>query len=70
VEDSGPGISEASAERIFDRFYTSRSGDAAVENASGLGCLSVGRLLRRMGGTIKVGKSALGGARFEINFFF
>ena len=34
VEDSGPGVSEASAEDV-DRFYT--SSETHVKNASGLG---------------------------------
>ena len=68
VEDSGPGISEASAERIFDRFYTSRSGNSAVENASGLGLFICRQIIEAHGGTIKVGKSVLGGARFEVLF--
>ena len=68
VEDSGPGISEAAAERIFDRFYTSRSGHAAVENSSGLGLFICQQIIEAHGGTISVGKSALGGARFEVNF--
>ena len=68
VEDSGPGVSEASAERIFDRFYTSRSGNSAVENASGLGLFICRQIIEAHGGTIKVGKSVLGGARFEVLF--
>jgi len=68
VEDSGPGISEASAERIFDRFYTSRSGGSAIKNASGLGLFICRQIIEAHGGTISVGKSTLGGARFEVNF--
>ena len=68
VEDSGPGVSEASAERIFDRFYTSRSGNSAVKNASGLGLFICRQIIEAHGGTITVGKSALGGARFEVSF--
>ncbi len=68
VEDSGPGVSEASAERIFDRFYTSRSGNSAVKNASGLGLFICRQIIEAHGGTITVGKSTLGGARFEVSF--
>ena len=68
VEDSGPGVSEAAAERIFDRFYTSRSGHAEVENSSGLGLFICRQIIEAHGGTISVGKSALGGARFEVSF--
>ena len=68
VEDSGTGVSEASAERIFDRFYTSRSGNSAVKNASGLGLFICRQIIEAHGGTITVGKSTLGGARFEVSF--
>ena len=68
VEDSGPGVSETSAERIFDRFYTSRSGNSAVENASGLGLFICQQIIEAHGGKISVGKSELGGARFEVSF--
>ena len=68
VEDSGPGVSEASAERIFERFYTSRSGDATVDNSSGLGLFICRQIIEAHGGNITVTKSSLGGARFEVNF--
>ena len=68
VEDSGPGVSEASAERIFDRFYTSRSGAASVSNSSGLGLFICRQIIEAHGGKIKVGKSSMGGARFEVIF--
>jgi len=68
VEDSGPGVSEASAERIFDRFYTSRSGAASVGNSSGLGLFICRQIIEAHGGKIKVGKSSMGGARFEVIF--
>ena len=68
VEDSGTGVSEASAEKIFDRFYTARSGNAVVSNSSGLGLFICRQIVEAHGGTISVGKSALGGARFDVSF--
>ena len=68
VEDSGPGVSEDSAERIFDRFYTSRSGDADVSNSSSLRLFICRQIVEAHSGNITVGKCALGGARFEVNF--
>ena len=68
IEDSGPGVSEAGAERIFERFYTSRSGSASVDNASGLGLFICRQIVEAHGGTIAVGKSELGGVRFEVSF--
>ena len=66
VEDSGPGIREEFREAIFERFYTSRKGEAVIENASGLGLAIVKQIIDAHGGRINVGSSELGGAKFEI----
>ena len=66
VEDSGPGIREEFREAIFERFYTSRKGEAVIENASGLGLAIVKQIIDAHGGRISVGSSELGGAKFEI----
>ncbi|MEM9072081.1 MAG: response regulator [Myxococcota bacterium] len=63
VEDTGPGISEADQERIFQRFV--RVGEA-TQRGTGLGLNISQMLLTRMGGTIRV-ESELGrGSVFEI----
>ena len=66
VEDSGPGISEAAAELIFERFYTARRGNASQSNASGLGLSLVKQIVEAHGGKVEAGKSDLGGAKFII----
>ena len=67
VEDSGPGVSEEMGEQIFERFFSSRTGTASKENASGLGLALVKQIVVAHGGKITVGRSSLGGAKFEIS---
>ena len=67
VEDSGPGVSEEMGEQIFERFFSSRTGTASKENASGLGLALVKQIVVAHGGKITVDRSSLGGAKFEIS---
>lgn len=60
IEDSGPGIDPEEAERIFDPFYTTRTG------GSGLGLAVVHRAVEAHRGVVFVDESSLGGARFVI----
>jgi signal transduction histidine kinase len=66
VDDSGPGISEADAPHVFDRFF--RSNDPAKRQTPGTGLgLSITRsLVELLGGTIAVERSPLGGARLVV----
>ena len=66
IEDSGPGIKPELIDIIFDRFYTSRHGNAAVENSSGLGLAIVKQIIEAHGGTIEVENSEGSGAKFII----
>lgn len=68
VEDSGPGIKEEFKNAIFERFYTSRKGEAVIENASGLGLHIVKQILEAHSATISVATSSIGGAKFTITF--
>ncbi len=64
VEDSGPGVAEADLPHVFDRFY---QGDASrAETGNGLGLALVKRVVTLLGGSITVGKGALGGAAFRV----
>ena len=68
IEDSGPGIQPELADIIFDRFYTSRHGNASMENSSGLGLAIVKQIIEAHGGNIEVMNSEGSGAKFTINF--
>jgi len=64
VEDSGPGIERADAERIFERFV--RLDAARGPGGAGLG-LPIARMIARVhGGDVAVAPSALGGAAFRL----
>jgi len=65
VEDGGPGVRPEETERIFDPFY--RSPEARAAGAGfGLGLPLLRRVARAHGGEVMVGRSSLGGARFEL----
>jgi signal transduction histidine kinase len=68
VDDDGEGIREAHRERVFDRFV--RLGDARDRDSggSGLGLAIVREIAAFHHGTVVVGDSSLGGARFEVRF--
>lgn len=61
VADSGPGIPEDVAGRVFDPFFTTRAG------GTGLGLAVVHRAVQAHSGTVLVnGRSELGGAEFVV----
>ena len=60
VADSGPGLPEQSAAKVFDRFYT---GDAA--RGAGLGLAIARELAERMDGRLRV-RSARAGTAFTL----
>lgn len=63
VDDSGPGIADHAAARIFEPFNT---GEAGREGAgAGLGLAICRQIVQRMGGTIGIARSPQGGARFH-----
>ncbi len=59
IEDSGPGLTPEQRERIFEAFYTTKSG------GTGLGLAVTKTLLEKMGGTIESGQGSRG-ARFRV----
>lgn len=66
VEDSGPGISAADRERVFDRFYRVPGSDAG---GSGLGLAIVQTIARAHGASLRLGHSTrLGGLRVVLGF--
>ena len=60
IRDSGPGIDADVAQRIFDPFYTTRSG------GSGLGLAVVHRAVEAHDGAVLVGDAPSGGAEFTL----
>jgi signal transduction histidine kinase len=60
IADDGPGVPAATAERIFDPFYTTRA------NGMGLGLAIVQRIVSAHGGWVAVGAAGLGGAEFTV----
>lgn len=66
VDDDGSGIPPAERERVFERFVRLDEGRARDAGGSGLGLAIVAGVVRASGGTVSVGESPLGGARFTV----
>lgn len=66
VSDDGPGVPPVDRDRVFERFV--RLGDARTrdDGGSGLGLAIVAELVRVLRGSVRLGESPLGGARFEV----
>ncbi len=58
VDDSGPGVPQEVRDRIFEPFFTTKA------QGSGLGLPIVHAIVTQHGGTLEVGTSPEGGARF------
>lgn len=61
VSDSGPGISEADAQRLFSPFFTAKK-----PGGTGLGLWVSKTLVERYGGKITLEPGATGGSRFVV----
>ncbi|WP_439870367.1 ATP-binding protein [Pseudomonas syringae] len=66
VEDDGIGIPVNERERVFEPFYRMDRSRDRLTGGFGLGLAISRRAIECQGGTITVGASTLGGARFEI----
>ena len=62
LEDSGPGLPEATLPHIFDPFFTTKP----VGQGSGLGLFIVHEIIAEHGGCIEAANRPEGGARFRI----
>jgi signal transduction histidine kinase len=60
VDDSGPGVDPAQADRIFEPFFTTKA------QGSGLGLPITNGIVSQHGGRLEVSRSPLGGARFTV----
>lgn len=69
ISDSGPGLSEADQERIFERFYRADpSRNRAKEEGSGLGLSIVDAVMQAHGGRVGVSSKLGEGATFTVFF--
>ncbi|MEP7192547.1 MAG: HAMP domain-containing sensor histidine kinase [Actinomycetota bacterium] len=66
VEDDGVGIRASDRERVFERFVRLDESRERGHGGSGLGLAIVEQVVLGHGGTVCVGDSSLGGARFEV----
>ncbi len=64
VEDTGPGVSAAAKQKIFDRFQMANDTPAREHGGAGLGLSIVHELVTLLGGTLGVKDSKTGGALF------
>ncbi len=68
VDDDGPGIPHEERARIFERFARGSGSIRTRTEGAGLGLALVARHVQAMGGTVIVGDSPSGGARFVLKF--
>lgn len=64
VDDAGPGVAPTEREAIFERLHRGDAARQSSHRGSGLGLALASELLRVQGGSIRVGASPAGGARF------
>ena len=64
VADSGPGVAEEHAERVFDPFYTTKD----PGKGTGLGLSIVARVVENLEGIVWVQRAREGGAAFHLLF--
>ena len=64
VADTGPGVNEEDAEKIFEPYYTTRE----PGKGTGLGLAIVARIVDNAGGTVWVQRAREGGAAFVLLF--
>jgi two-component system OmpR family sensor kinase len=66
VEDSGPGLSDADADLVFERFFRSDPSRARATGGAGLGLSIVASIVKAHGGSVEVGRGQMGGALFRV----
>lgn len=67
IEDSGPGISIGSEEKIFDRFYRTQQTDDSEIEGTGIGLALVQELVALHGGDVSVNSRESGGSIFTVS---
>ena len=66
LEDSGPGVPEASLAKLFDRLYRVDRSRSRKQGGSGLGLSICKSIVTALGGEIRAANAAGGGLRIEI----
>lgn len=67
VDDSGPGIPQEDRGRVFERFQQLDGGARRAKGGTGLGLAIVKEFASLLRGSVEVGTSILGGARFSVS---
>lgn len=65
-DDNGPGVPDQERERVFNRFVRLDASRDRASGGSGIGLAIVKEGVQAHHGTVEVGDSPLGGARFEV----
>lgn len=68
VDDQGPGVPPDERERIFSRFYRGDGDHVLRTRGVGIGLAVVAEYVEQLDGTVEVGTSPSGGARFTVRF--
>lgn len=68
IDDEGPGIPEDQRQRVLERFYRIDGTHSGRLGGVGLGLAIVQWALTANGGHVRIGDSAAGGARVELNW--
>jgi signal transduction histidine kinase/DNA-binding response OmpR family regulator len=66
VNDTGPGMTSEEVQKLFTKFYRTKSGLSSIAVGTGLGLFLADRLVRAHGGSITVQSSPGSGTRFEV----
>jgi two-component system sensor histidine kinase ChvG len=68
ISDRGPGIPPGHVERVFERFFSYRPGQAGAEKHAGLGLSIAKAVAEAAGGDISASNRPGGGACFNLSF--
>jgi len=67
VSDSGPGLSDDQAARVFERFYRADASRSRAHGGAGLGLSIVASIVRAHGGRVEVSPRSGGGSVFTVH---